>query len=205
MVTVMRALRMMWPAMLAIGALCGTSPGAPEQALAMTGDQVSVGAEEPSASKAPQPKDTPEGTVGELYADATFFRVRNSLPPPMVQRFSRCFTPELVKHFESHNANVERWIEQHKDEVLKLPMSEGPIFLSNYEGADTFSVGRASIDGTKAEVPVSFSYTEGSDTFRWIDIVMLRLVDGVWLLDDIQFDPERWDDYTLRKRMSLDE
>jgi hypothetical protein len=157
------------------------------------------------AAQAPQPQATPDGTVGELYADKTFFEIRNAFPPAMVQRFSRCFTPELVRHLEAHNADVERWLAAHKDEDLKLPMSEGPIFLSNYEGADSFSVGRAEVDGDKARVPVTFSYTYEGDTLRWVDVAMLRLVDGLWLLDDIQFDPELWDDYTLRKRMALDD
>jgi hypothetical protein len=202
---VLRALRLVGSALLAIGSLCGPFAAAAKPALAMIGQQVSAEPEDASGSEALQPGATPEGTVGELYADETFFHARNAFPSSMMQRFSRCFTPELVRHFEAHNENVERWIEDHGNAGLKLPMSEGPIFLSNYEGADTFSVGRATVDGTKAEVPVSFSYTEGADTVRWVDIVLLRLVDGVWLMDDIRFDPERWDDYTLRKRMTLDD
>ena len=156
-------------------------------------------------SRTLQPQADPEGTVGELYADPDFFNVRNAVPPAMLQRLSGCFTPDLVRHFEANAEDVARWLEEHEGEDLKLPMSEGPIFLSNYEGADGFSVGRAEIDGTHATVPVSFSYTAGADTFRWTDVVMLRRVDGVWLMDDIRFDPERWDDYTLRQRVSLDE
>lgn len=156
-----------------------------------------------SPEHVPEAKESPEETVRELYADESFFRVRNAFPTAMLQRVRSCFTPELVRHFEGHNKNVARWIEEHKDETLKLPMSEGPIFVSNYEGADTFSVGRAQVEGTRAEVPVSLSYTEGADTVRWVDVAMLRRVDGVWLLDDIRFDPERLGDYTLRKRVAL--
>jgi hypothetical protein len=204
MATVMRSSRMLVSAILAMVSLGCAAPVSAEQAPVLT---VSVGPEESpkQESRAPQPQTTPEGTVSELYADDTFFHVRNALPSAMIQRFSRCFTPDLVRYFDSHNEDVERWLEEHKDQTLKLPMSEGPIFLSNYEGADTFSVGRAEVDGTQAQVPVAFSYTYGDDTFRWFDVAMLRLVDGVWLLDDIRFDPERWDDYTLRQRVALDE
>jgi hypothetical protein len=138
-----------------------------------------------------------------LFADRTFFRMRNSFPSPMVQRFSRCFTPDLVKHFDSHNRDVGRWIQKHKDEPLKLPVPEGPIFFSNYEGANSFSVGRAKVDDDYAEVPVSFSYTDSRSTVRWVDVVLLRRAGGVWLMDDIRFDPARWDNYTLRKRLAL--
>jgi hypothetical protein len=183
-------------AMLAVVALCWA-------ALVAAQPTPAIGAS--PEQEGPQPKATPAGTVKELYADEAFFQARNALPPAMVQRFGRCFTPELVRHLQSHNDNVERWLEEHRGETLKLPMSEGPIFLSNYEGADAFSVGRAEVDGARAQVPVSFSYTYGGETFRWVDVALLRLVDGRWLLDDIRFDPERWDDYTLRQRMALDE
>lgn len=197
----MRALRILTSAILAAVSLCWAAQ------VSASGAQVSVETETSldPGSQAPQPQEDPRGTVEALYADETFFQLRNSFPPAMVQRFSCCFTPGLVRHFESHNQEVDRWLDEHRGQTLKLPMSEGPIFLSNYEGADTFSVGTAKVDGTYAEVPVSFSYTYGTDTFHWIDIVMLRRVDGVWLMDDIQFDPERWDDYTLRKRVALDE
>lgn len=182
-------------AALALGSLHGIAPLATAQA---TTEAASP------ANEAPRPQQTAEGTVRALYADEAFFHLRNTLPPPMVQRFSACFTPELVQHLESHNQDVETWFAQH-DETLKLPMAEGPIFFSNYEGADSFEIGHTTTDGTHAEVPVSFTYTEGADTVRWVDIVMLRLMGGVWLMDDILFDPQRWDHYTLRERVALDE
>jgi len=36
-------------------------------------------------------------------------------------------------------------------------------------------------------------------------VAMLRLVDGVWRLDDIRFDLNGAGDDTLRKRVALDE
>ena len=153
----------------------------------------------------PQPKEVPEGTVGELYADEVFFGIRNSVSADILPRFASCFTPELVSHFESHNEDVSKWMKEHAGEALKLPGTEGPIFVGNYEGASTFSVGKGEVNGTYAEVPVSLSYSEGEDTIRWVDIVKLRLIDGVWLLDDIQFDSDRRDFDTLRKRLVLKE
>ena len=92
----------------------------------MTGEQVSVQTEK--KSEVLQPKKTPEGTVRELYADDTFFQIRNALPPPMGQRFSRCFTPELVRYFQSHNEDVERWLEEHKNETSEAADERGPDF-----------------------------------------------------------------------------
>lgn len=181
---VMGRFRAMLAGALVLAALWGTAP--------------------PAKAEAPQPQPAPEGTVQALYDDAAFLDLRNALPPPLLQRFSPCFTPDLVRHFEAHHEDVDRWLAQH-DATMKLPMAAGPIFFSNYEGADSFDVGRATIDGGQAQVPVSFTYTQGADTVRWVDIVILRQIDDVWLMDDIRFDPNRWDHYTLRERVALEE
>ncbi len=202
----MKVLRMVATIILVVVSFGCSGLGSAEQTPAKTGEKVPVGSDHlEQEDNAPKLQASPEGTVMELYADEIFFHIRNSFPPPMVQRFSRYFTPELISHFESHNADVDRWMEEHKNESLKLPMSEGPIFISNFEGANTFVVGQAKVDASHAEVPVTFSYTEGAESFGWIDIVILRLVDCVWLMDDIRFDPERWDNYTVRKRVALAE
>ena len=158
-----------------------------------------------SSEQKPRATKTPEETVGELYKDQTFLQARNAVSAAMLLHFHDRFTPDLIKHFETHNVRVERWLKAHAGEALKLPMREGPIFVSNYEGADTFDVDAAKIQGDQADVPVSLSYTEGGDTARWVDVAMLRLVDGVWRLDDIRFDLNGAGDETLRKRVALDE
>lgn len=203
----MKALLISASAMLAIALLGCDASDTKNGAPTTTGEQITVKKDERQKydSNWPQPKEVPEGTVGELYADEVFLVIRNSVSADTLQRFASCFTPELVRHFASHYENVSRWMEENAGETLKLPASEGPIFISNYEGADTYSVGKGEINGTYADVPVSLSYSEGEDKIRWVDVVKLRLINGAWLVDDIQFDPERWDFHTLRKRLALDE
>ena len=146
---------------------------------------------------------TPEDAVQELYADEVFRDARNGLPADQLRRLRDRFTPELVERFESYDRDVARWLAEHKNETLKAPVSEGPVFISNYEGATRFSIGRAAVEGTRAEVPVALSYTEGAETVRWVDVAMLRLVDRAWLLDDIRFDPDGSAGETLRQRITL--
>jgi hypothetical protein len=172
-------------------------------ALAIIGLLASAGCASPEQK--PRATKTPEETVSELYKDRTFLQARNAVSAAMLLHFQERFTPDLMKHFETHNIRVERWLKTHEGEALKLPMREGPIFVSNYEGADSFDVGGAKIQEDRADVPVSLSYTEGGDTARWVDVAILRLVDGVWRLDDIRFDLNGAGDDTLRKRVALDE
>lgn len=149
------------------------------------------------------PSTTPEGTVKSLYSDTIFFNLRNAIPPDVIEYLSPCITTELKIHFERYNEDIKAWMRRNENSGLKLPVSEGPIFLSNYEGADLYQVGKASINGRFARVPVSLSITDAMGSFQWIDIVLLRKVGNVWLLDNIKFQSGKGDNYTLLDRVSL--
>lgn len=149
------------------------------------------------------PSKTPEGTVKTLYGDTIFFNLRNAIPTDVITHLSPCITTELKTHFERYNEDIEAWMRRNENSGLKLPASEGPIFLSNYEGADSYQIGKASINGRLAKVPVSLSITDSIGSFQWVDIVLLRQVGNVWLLDNIKFQSGRDDNYTLLNRVSL--
>jgi hypothetical protein len=149
------------------------------------------------------PSITPEGTVKTLYSDTIFFNLRNAIPPDVIAHLSPCITTELKTHFESHNEDIEAWMRRNKNSGLKLPVGEGPIFLSNYEGADLYQVGKANINGRFAKVPVSLSITDVMGEFQWVDIVLLRQVGNVWLLENIMFQSGSDKNHTLLNRVSL--
>ena len=158
--------------------------------------------EKPAAGRL-VPSMTPEETVKTLYGDSTFFNLRNEIPYPVIDHLSPCITPELKAHLEHHKEKVAAWMARNENTGLKLPVSEGPIFLSNYEGADDYQVGKARIDGTHAEVPVSFSITDAMGTFKWVDVAILRQIKKVWRLENIKFQPDSSDNYTLQDRIAL--
>ncbi len=147
----------------------------------------------------------PEDTVSSLYNDPNFFKLRNTIPTETLTRLSAYFSDELIKHLKEHNKAVKKWMKQNGKSNLKLPVSEGPIFLSNYEGADTFHVEKAQIDDHYAKVPVSLSINDFMGEFKWQDIAILKQVDNKWLLDNIIFQPNRGDNYNLRDRVSFSE
>lgn len=160
---------------------------------------------ETSANTGLAPASSPEETVKALYGDSTFLNLRNRIPAEVIAHLSPCLTAELKAHLEQHNKDVKAWMENPKNANLKLPVREGPIFVSNYEGANAFKVGEARVDGTKAEVPVSLSVNDVMGSFEWVDVAVLHQVGDVWLLDNIQFQPDNGDGYTLLKRVALEE
>ena len=82
------------------------------------------------------------------------------------------------------------FIERHPDE--KPPWIEGDLFSSLFEGPRQFSTGVAKVDGETAEVRVECSHTEGGDTVKWSDFLILVREGGKWLIDDVRYGGE-WD------------
>ncbi|MCB1224756.1 MAG: hypothetical protein KDK99_02985 [Verrucomicrobiales bacterium] len=92
---------------------------------------------------------------------------------------------------------------RHKNNTQKLPLEEGSIFLSCYEGASTFEIGSIAVTGDRAEVTIDLTYEEAGITVQWTDIALLVRRSGKWLLDDIRFDPVQRPGGTLSKRIRI--
>ena len=74
----------------------------------------------------------------------------------------------------------------------KPPWIEGDLFSSLFEGVQHFVIGKAKVDGDKAEVPVTCTYSEGGMTSKWTDTMLMVKTAKGWLLDDMRFGGE-WD------------
>ena len=77
------------------------------------------------------------------------------------------------------------FLKKHPDE--KPPWIEGDLFSSLSEGADSYKVGSARKSGNTAEVDVHLSYGEGSQSEKWTDTAVLKLIGGRWVIDNILF------------------
>ncbi|MES2506044.1 MAG: hypothetical protein V4599_05035 [Verrucomicrobiota bacterium] len=170
-------------------------------------EQLFHGAQRPYAEAGPPPQagSTPEQTVRALYGNEIFFHQRNAIPKQVTQHLQGCFTPSLLAHFNECRTKIETWLVNPKNEGMKLPMSEGSIFLSCYEGGSSFKVGKAVITGDEARVPVLLTYEEAGETYPWVDMAILRKSGGQWRLDDIRFQPNENTERTLRGRITLEE
>jgi hypothetical protein len=69
----------------------------------------------------------------------------------------------------------------------KPPWIEGDLFSSLFEGPKQFVVGGAVIKGETAEVPVECTHTEGGETVKWSDTLLLVKEGGKWLIDDVSY------------------
>lgn len=74
----------------------------------------------------------------------------------------------------------------------KPPWIEGDLFSSLFEGPRQYQVGKPRIQGEMAEVPVECAYTEGGETTKWTDMLILSKSGDSWLIDDVSYGGD-WD------------
>lgn len=103
---------------------------------------------------------------------------------------SPLMSEELVAGMERARAEQADFIKKFPDE--KPPWIEGDLFSSLFEGPKTFTVLSAKVTGDRAEVPVSCVRTEGGDTAKWSDTLILIKTGKGWLIDDVRYDG-KWD------------
>ncbi len=82
-------------------------------------------------------------------------------------------------------AEQAEFIRKNPDE--KPPWIDGDLFSSLFEGPKQFQVGEAVTKGESAEVPVECSHTEGGETVKWRDTLLLVKKGGKWLIDDVSY------------------
>jgi hypothetical protein len=94
-------------------------------------------------------------------------------------------TPELAALFDAAQRQQDVFIAAHPDE--KPPWIDGDLFSSLFEGAQTFEVDSSTVRDSRADVPVHLTYADSSNTTQWTDTLVLTLLGGTWLVDDIAF------------------
>lgn len=184
-------------------ALCGAEAERPAVAQVAEPEEEEAGIVPSTlADPAPSPGMTPEATAQALYGTKSFLHLRGRFDREVVDHFQACFTSSLKAHLYLHSDALEAWISKHQDEDLKLPLTEGSIFISCYEGCTTYKVGRAVVKGPVARVPVVMKHFEQGVPYAWVDMAIFHREGNLWRLDEIVFRAgER--ESTLRDRLSF--
>jgi hypothetical protein len=149
--------------------------------------------------KPPAPGDRPEDTARALYSNETFFGVRGNLSKAGTEHLGACFTPSLLRRFAAQRREINEWFRKHRGENLKLPLGEGPVFLSGYEHPQQFQLGKPKMIGDRAFVPVQLTALYHGELDLVTDEALFVRRAGKWLLDDIHFGYAG----TLRKAIKL--
>lgn len=102
---------------------------------------------------------------------------------PRLAQLAPLLTPELRDLFSAALREQRRCRDKFPDD--KPPWIEGDIFSSSFEGFTSFKAAASRPAKQGREVTVSFVYAEGKTRVKWMDALMLRNVEGRWLVDDI--------------------
>lgn len=118
---------------------------------------------------------------------------------------------EMVSYIPLLSPDLVKMIEAARLEQKKTPAGEKPpwvddnLFASCYEGVHSYSLGAPQFHADKASIPVYMSHTEGKDSAKWIDVIVMVQMEGRWVVWDI-FMNAPWDfrsGPTLRAMLQL--
>ena len=139
---------------------------------------------------------TPLATAKTLCALPSF-RARGPLTEAEVNELTPCLTPELAQHLHRCRADISRWMHSHQNTIMKLPFTEGGVFIGCYEAIRRIRVGRVSSTSDTAEVELLATTFEG---YHYTSLARMKRAGDSWLLDDIGGGD---DSSTLRRRTDL--
>lgn len=160
------------------------------------------GAECPGDAAAPALAAARE-TVRSLYGTPGFVEARNDIDPATIGDLEPFLTARLLGALRDFSAAL-RTADESTDPLTKSPYPTGPIFLSNYEGMDAFTVAGASAgpDDT-VHVTVEMTFASPFGDADWTDVAVLRCDAGAWKLDDVVFDPAQTAGPSLGERIAV--
>jgi hypothetical protein len=137
------------------------------------------------AAASPRPSASPAVFAARFYR--TYLKLKmNGLPDERQYKvLAPLLSSELQQLFVAAQAEQVRAFKEHPDE--KPPWIDGDLFTSLHEGAQSFRIGRPTLRGDYADVPVRLSYRGlRGRIVRWEDtLVLIRTVEG-WRVWDIK-------------------
>jgi hypothetical protein len=139
-----------------------------------------------SRAETPATTDTPKAAAKTFYGILIKHQVSGLPNKDVWKELQPRLSSKLISLLEAARAEQAAFMKKHPDE--KPPWIEGDLFSSLFEGAQTHAEGEASVTGNKAEVPVTFTYTEGGSTTKWTDrLILTKGPADNWLVDDVRF------------------
>ncbi|MDQ1557646.1 MAG: hypothetical protein QOD32_706 [Pyrinomonadaceae bacterium] len=134
-------------------------------------------------AKPPARAESPADFAARFYR--TYLKLKmNGLPDDRQYRsLAPLLSPDLRRLIEAARVEQTAAIKAHPDE--KPPWIDGDLFTSLHEGAQSFRVGRPTLRGEYADVPVRLAYRRRGVT-RWEDTLVLIRTPAGWRVWDIK-------------------
>jgi hypothetical protein len=141
--------------------------------------------------------------VRRLYETPGFVEARSDIDAATISELKPYLTDRLVAALRDFSAALLK-ADKSADLLSKSPYPTGPIFYSNYEGMDKFSVVNASAAADQTiHVTVEMNFDSPFGSAKWADIAVLRCEGDGWKLDDVVFDPNQTAGPSLSDRIAV--
>ena len=117
-------------------------------------------------------------TVRQLYETPGFVDARSEVDAATIGELKPYLTDQLVAALREFSAALLK-ADESADRLSKSPYPAGPIFYSNYEGMDEFSVVYASVTADQTiHVAVEMNFDSPFGSAKWVDVAVLRCEDA---------------------------
>jgi hypothetical protein len=141
-----------------------------------------------SVSTAAETVDTADTVAEAFYILLVEMQIRGLPDEKEMKALQPFLSEELIERIGYAWAEREKFVVEHSNEQLtfksKPPWTkEGNLFGSLWEGMDSFKLGPSAGNEKVKSYPVYLSY--GSDTTRWIDVLVLENTDRGWKVSNI--------------------
>jgi len=103
-------------------------------------------------------------------------------------RYDHLVGIELIRAIRDANRSLSRWMTKHSGsgQNLMIPHLEENLFEGFSEGPSSFCVGRTIRDQGGWTIEVLREYSDGSETYQWVDLLILDRDSRGWLVKDIR-------------------
>ena len=135
--------------------------------------------------------DDVETAVKRFYVDMEALAIRGTIDGDRVDRCREVLAANYNEAFVAARRELQAWRDAAKRDPVfrnrnpKLPLREGPLFTSVYEGGAFTKIESFSIAGDRAYAKVRIQMRPIYGGHDWADLVILHRVSGRWLIDDI--------------------
>lgn len=156
-----------------------------EPAAAAQSEVAPVDADTTAADAQATPTQGPGALVEDFYA--MHKRLGNSGLPNAgsANAYNAFLCPGLSDLILDARKRQQQFIASHPDD--KPPLIEGDLFSSLFEGPESAKAGESVIDRNSARVSLELRSDAGAKVLKWTDTVVLRLDDGIWCIDDVEY------------------
>lgn len=144
--------------------------------------------------------ESPAEFAHRFCTEASGFEFRGIPTRRDESRYDHLVGIELIRAIRDANRSLSRWKTEHSgsDQNLMTPHLEENLFDGFSEGPTSFRVGRTIRDQGRWTIEVHREYSDGSETYQWVDFLILDRDSRGWVVRDIR---DRHSD-SLREKIS---